>query len=117
MVIITAVMFIDAITIGSRYSTSLRPGQYHTIYADMMILVVDFLFCIVVCLINFAIALYGMVCGCCYSKEFEPILNHQNMDDNISQSKSAFSFTTSNKVSTKLTVALSRTVALTGSSI
>ena len=94
MVSVTAVMFIDAIKIGSIYSSR---TIYHTIYGDMMILLVDFLFCIVVCLINVSIALYGMVCGCCYSKEFEPILNHQ-VDDIMSQTKSAFSFTTSNKV-------------------
>ena len=101
MVIVTAIMFIDAIQVGSVHSHSVRPGTYNTIYGDMMILVVDFLFCIVVCLINVAIALYGMVCGCCYSKEFEPILHphEDDVDEMMSQTKSAFSFTTSNKVS------------------
>ena len=82
MVIVSTILYVDMLRFANTFSAQLN---------DFIILVINWIFCIFVFIINLAIAIYGFVCGCCYSKEFEKIIQNE-------QPKSAFSFTTSNKV-------------------
>ena len=82
MVIVSTILYVDMLRFANSFSAQLN---------DFIILVINWIFCIFVFIINLAIAIYGFVCGCCYSKEFEKIIQNE-------QPKSAFSFTTSNKV-------------------
>ena len=82
MVIVSTILYVDMLRFANSFSAQLN---------DYIILVINWIFCIFVFIINLAIAIYGFVCGCCYSKEFEKIIQNE-------QPKSAFSFTTSNKV-------------------
>lgn len=88
MVIVSTILYVDMLRFATSFSAQLN---------DFIILVINWIFCIFVFIINLAIAIYGFVCGCCYSKEFEKIIQNE-------QPKSAFSFTTSNKVIFRLSI-------------
>ena len=60
---------------------------------NFIILIAEWIFCIIVFITNILVALYGIVCGCCYTHVFEEIV-----ENNSPQIKTPFSFTVSNKV-------------------
>ena len=66
---------------------------------NFIILIAEWIFCIIVFITNILVALYGIVCGCCYTHVFEEIVNDRDGSTGI---KTPFSFTVSNKVKRKL---------------
>ena len=58
---------------------------------ENIILIAEWIFALVVLVVNLLVALYGIVCGCCYTHHFEPLVESPRI-------KTPFSFTVSNKV-------------------
>ena len=85
MLMVTSLIYIDMIQYVELYNS--QHGQL-----DFIVLVINWVFCILVFAVNLLVAGYGCVCGCCYSKEFEKVILPRD------EPKSAFSFANSNKV-------------------
>ena len=90
LLVFYSIMFVDTMRLTE--DSDYRPLNF-------ILLMVTWVFCLILAFTNIFIALYGFVCGCCYSHTFEELKPNGSETHSPIRIKSPFSFVLSNKVS------------------